>query len=239
MSGDPELEGPEALAAEHALGVLSGRERAAAEARMASDPAFAAAVEAWRDRLAPLAAEIPAVAPGPALWPRIDRALPANDDGRLVRALRIWRGSAIGALALAAASLAAVAVMANRPPVAALQPAAPAGSLLNASLMSDTGQPMFVVAYDPDREALIVTSLYRPGADPGHAHELWLIPADGKPRSLGMIAPGASKRMTMAGPLAPMISEGAALAVSVEPPGGSPKDGPSGPLAASGKLAKI
>ena len=48
----PELPEDEALAAEHALGVLTARERAAAETRMAIDPAFAAEVDAWRLRLA-------------------------------------------------------------------------------------------------------------------------------------------------------------------------------------------
>ena len=57
----PELHDDEALAAEHALGVLDHRDRAAAEARMARDPAFAREVEGWRARLAGLFAEI---APG-------------------------------------------------------------------------------------------------------------------------------------------------------------------------------
>ena len=59
----PDLPGDEALAAEHALGVLTTRERAAAEQRMARDPAFAAQVLAWRARLAPLAAETAPAAP--------------------------------------------------------------------------------------------------------------------------------------------------------------------------------
>jgi anti-sigma-K factor RskA len=99
---------------------------------------------------------------------------------------------------------------------------------------------MFVAAYDPMRKALIVTSLAPAGADPAHVHQLWVIPADGKPHSLGMVEPGVSKAMPMPDDMAPMMSEGAALAVSVEPPGGSPmKDRPSGPIAAMGKLAKI
>ena len=51
----PEMPEDDALAAEHALGVLTARERAAAELRMAREPDFAAKVEAWRERLAPLA----------------------------------------------------------------------------------------------------------------------------------------------------------------------------------------
>ncbi len=235
MSGDPELPETEAVAAEHALGVLDMQARAAAEARMAADPAFAALVAAWRVRLAPLAGEIaPASAPA-GLWGRIERGLPANDNAMLTRRLRFWQGVSGAAMALAAACLAIAVLAVNQPPtVIRPQP----GVLLNASLQGD-GAPMFVAAYDPDRKALIITSLARPGADPVHVHELWLIPADGKPRSLGLVEPGASHRMPMAESLAPMVEAGAALAVSIEPPGGSTKDGPSGPVAAKGILTKI
>src|SRR5207253_4642291 len=100
--------------------------------------------------------------------------------------------------------------------------------------------PLFVAAYDPVRKALIVTSLVQPGGDPAHVHELWVIPADGKPRPLGFIEPGKTKAMPMPESLLPSLAAGSAIAVSVEPPGGSPKrDAPSGPIAAVGKLAKI
>ncbi|WP_411286332.1 anti-sigma factor domain-containing protein [Phenylobacterium sp.] len=238
MSEAPDLSETEALAAEHALGVLGSRERAEAEARMAREPVFAQAVEAWRARLAPLLDSVAAV-PAPAgVWPRVERALPANDNAS-GRGLRFWRGATVGSLGLAAASLAAAVMLANRPPVV-VQPPAP-GAILNASLNSTTGaQPLFVAAYDPDRKALIITSLVPPTGDPLHVHELWLIPKDGKPRSLGLVAPGVSKAMPMPQTLDQMVAEGAALAVSVEPPGGSSSpEGPSGPIAAMGKLAKI
>ena len=204
---------------------------------MAADPGFAAQVEAWRDRLAPLAQAVAPVEPPAGLWGRIERALPANDNQGLAKRLRFWRSLSAGAFALAAASVTVAVLSAGRPPVVVTQPAAQ-GQLLNASLTNQAG-PMFVAAYDPDRKALIITSLVRPGADPVHVHELWLIPADGKPRSLGLVEPGSSHRMPMAEDLAPMVLEGAALAISVEPPGGSAQAGPSGPVAAMGKLSKI
>ena len=234
----PELPGDEALAAEHALGVLTARERAAAEQRMARDPAFAAEVLAWRARLAPLTAEI-APAPAPAgLWPRIERLLAANDNAHVRRRLQFWRTATLGSMAVTAASLAAVVFLAARPPEVITQPRPPMGPMMNARLMSDGGQPLFLAAYDPERKAILVASLVPPGADPDHSHQLWLIPADGKPRSLGLIDPGASKAMPMSEPMAEMTTEGVSLAVSVEPRGGSRQAGPSGPVAAVGKLAR-
>jgi anti-sigma-K factor RskA len=101
----------------------------------------------------------------------------------------------------------------------------------------DSEAPMFVAAYDPARQALIVTSLMKP--DPGHVHQLWIIPADGKPHPIGMIAPGASMAMPMPKAMVPMFAPGAAIVASVEPPGGSPANAPTGPIAAKGKLEKI
>lgn len=234
----PELPEDEALAAEHALGVLNAADRARAEARMARDAGFAAEVEAWRARLSPLLDAIPAVAPPPALWPRIERRLPANDNaGGIWGSVRFLRGATLGSLGLAAASLIAVLMIANRPtPVA---PVPPPAALLNAKLDTNGGQHLFVAAYDPGRKALLVTSLVAPGGDPRHVHELWLIPADGKPRSLGLVAPGTTREVPMAPEMASLATEGASLAVSVEPPGGSAQDGPSGPVAAAGKLARV
>jgi anti-sigma-K factor RskA len=232
----PELTGDEALAAEHALGLLTGPERAAADARMAREPAFAAQVEAWRERLAPMLDEVEPVPPPPTLWSAIDRALPANDDAQLRRSLANWKRASFGAFALMAASLAAVVVVLSRP-AEVVEPARP-GPLMNANLATEQGQRLFVAAYDPDRKALIITSLAPPEAHPGKEHELWLIPADGKPRSLGLVPRGATMAMPM-DRMAPMAAPGAKLAVSVEPPGGSTQDGPSGPVAAIGELSKI
>lgn len=231
----PDMPEDEALAAEHALGVLTAGERATAELRMARDPTFAADVDAWRGRLAPMLAAVAPVEPSSQLWPRIERGLPANDnDGH---AVKFWRGWAMGGMGLAAASMAAVVVLATRPPTVVAPPTP--GQLLNARLDTSGGQHLFVAAYDPVREKLIVTSLVTPGSDPVHVHELWLIPADGKPRSLGLIAPGTSKSLPMPRGLPALAKEGASIAVSVEPPGGSTQDGPSGPVAAIGKLARI
>jgi anti-sigma-K factor RskA len=240
MSEAADLTETEAFAAEHALGVLSSDERRRAEARMAAEPAFAAQVETWRERLNPMAEAVTPIAPPHALWQRIERSLGANDNTAQARGLRFWRSTSAGSLALAAASIAAAVLLANRPPVVIHPPAG--GQLLDASLVSQTGAPvpLFIAAYDPIRKALIVTSLVTPGNDPAHVHELWVIPADGKPRPLGILEPGKTREMPMPDKLLPSLAAGSALAVSVEPPGGSPKvDAPSGPITAVGKLAKI
>lgn len=244
MSEAPDLTEAEALAAEHALGVLDGRERAEAETRMAREPAFAADVESWRARLAPMLDDIAPVPVPTRVWPRIEAMLPANDNGELMNRLRFWRNSAMGGFALAAASLAGVLVQVNQPPVVIEKPvtAAPSGQLLNASLTATSGraQPLFVAAYDPDRKALIITSLLPEGAQRDKVNQLWLIAGKDNPKPLGFIEPGKAKVIALPTDILGKIEEGAALAVSEEAPGGSPNpDGPTGPVISVGKLSKL
>ena len=231
MTVDPELPEDEALAAEHALGVLNAVDRATAELRMAEDFTFARMVVAWRYRLAPLVSALKPVPPSEDLWARIERGLPANDN----RAVRFWRGAAISGLGLAAASFAAVVVIILQGPVA---PATPP-PMLSAKLDTAQGQHLFVAAYDPQRQAVVISSLVPPGTDPGHVHQLWLIPADGKPRSLGFVPVGASVKIPLAPPAAGLTDTQATLAISVEAPGGSKTLGPTGPVVAKGALSKI
>ena len=242
MSEAPDLPEGEAFAAEHALGVLDARERAEAEMRMARDPAFAADVDAWRRRLAPMLDSIESVTAPQGVWTRIEAMLPANDNGAVMNKLRFWRNAAVGGFALAAASLAGVVVQVTQPPVTVEAPASAPGQLLNASLTATSGQPqpLFVAAYDPDRKALIITSLLPPGADRDKVNQLWLIAGQDKPRSLGLIEPGKAKVIALPLEVMARMSAGAKLAVSIEPEGGS-KDpnGPSGPIIGLGELFSL
>lgn len=245
MSEAPDLSEAEAFAAEHALGVLNARERAEAEGRMAREPAFAADVEAWRERLAPMANAVVAVSPPHDMWRRIERSLPANDNGQVQTRVRFWRNSAMGGFSLAAASLAALAVLVAQPPkvIETMQPA-PQGQLLNASITSTTDKgktvPLFVASYDPDRKAIIVTSLLPEGANPQKVQELWLIAGKDHPKALGFLEPGKSKVIPVEVDMAGKIAAGAALAVSLEAPGGSTDpNGPQGPVVGAGELSKL
>ena len=205
---------------------------------MARDPAFAADVEAWTARLTPMLDAVRPVAPSASVWSRIERALPANDNAG--GGVAFWRRAALGGFSLAAASLvAAVVIVGQRPPTPLAPQAPPPGQLLNARIDTPKGDHLFVAAYDPTRQAVLISSLVPPGAGAGHVHQLWLIPADGRPRSLGFVAPGASVTLPVSTLLAGLADDRATLAVSVEAPGGSKKDGPTGPVVAFGKLSKI
>ena len=67
--------------------------------------------------------------------------------------------------------------------------------------------------------------------------ELWLLPADRPPVSLGLLEPAGDNRRPLTPEVERMLQAGAMLAVSLEPPGGSPTGQPTGPVVSTGKLA--
>jgi anti-sigma-K factor RskA len=62
--------------------------------------------------------------------------------------------------------------------------------------------------------------------------ELWAVPGSGAPRSLGLISASGATVVSKA----QQLKGAAALAVSLEPTGGSPTGAPTGPVLYVGKL---
>jgi anti-sigma-K factor RskA len=224
------------LAADYALGALGAAERAAAERRLASDPAFRAEVEGWQAVLAPLADDIAPVAPPAALWARIDAAtrpvaatVPQPGSQSMWKSLNLWRYLA-GASTVAA--VVAVALLVARPPQPAQQP------ILVARLAASDGSGVITATYDAARSAVILTPSGK-SDDEGKTPELWVIEGDKPPRSLGTIDISTSTSTAIPPERLRGLKEGSTLAISLEPKGGSKTGAPTGPIVASGKLTGI
>jgi len=216
------------LAAEYALGVLADADRAVAEQRIARDRVFARSVAAWEERLAPWAAEIAEVAAPPAVWDRIAAALPAEPKSAgWWQNIAFWRGLSLATGALAAACIGALIYLGNVPPSAPLVASIDGG-----------GHRHFVATIDTGRGSIAVQpAAYSPDAT--REPELWLIPADGKPRPLGMLRADRAVTITIPAELRAQTIGNAVLAVSLEPPGGSATGAPTGPVIATGKLTAL
>ena len=229
----------EYLAAEYALGILEGEELVEARGLAASDADFARAVEEWNERLAPLFDEMGEEAPPETVWQRVKAGIDADRGGDVVdlkRRLGWWKGMTAAASAIAASLALVVAFDATRPPPVVETPAR--GDMMVASLMSQDKAMMMSAVWKPSEKRLMVMPGNMP-PEPGRTHELWIIPADGKPHSLGLVTGEGMHRMPVDEAMAPMFAEAATLAISIEPEGGSPGPGPTGPVIASGALAKV
>ncbi len=235
-------------AAELALGLLEGEERSVALRRVLAEPGFAAQVEWWRSRLAVLFD----------LWP--ERAAPSNVAARIEASLDgvATRTTAIGtatigttgpakvsrfpwpALAAFTSAIAAClllfVMLRPEPTVPVSQPTpVPRPTSVLVAMLGDAKSPIAAV-YDPANGALRVAA----GPDVPHAHvaELWVIGGDGVPHSLGLLSAQPTS-LAPKGVDRGRIAPGATLAISVEPRGGSPTGLPTGPVVATGVVARV
>lgn len=219
-------------AAEYVLGVLSAAERRQAEQRMAHDQAFANEIAFWEQRLGTMADAVAPVAPPDKAWQRISRAVgrnPGATSESLWQSLVFWRSFAVGSALLAVASIGALTFIEISPP---------ARPPLYATLGAGGGQPNFVAAVNATGTNMLVVPAALLSADQ-HAMQLWLIPAGDKPHSLGLIDPARPVRVDVPPDLAGRLTQDATLAVSIEPPGGSPTGQPTGAVIANGRLTSL
>ncbi|MEO5494522.1 MAG: anti-sigma factor [Sphingomonas sp.] len=227
MTDDPTLGGPDPdmTAAELALGLLEGDERAAALRRMLADPAFAREVEGWRNRLAGLFDDYREVAAPESVAARL--AAP-NETPRARSAWPI--------LALATALAAAVALFfVTRPGPAPLPiPVAQPHQMMVASLMMTDKSASVPAAIDMTTGEMSIP--HADMAPAGKSAQLWMIGSDGVPKPMGLLAAQGTSRMTLALDQRRQLAAGVTLAVSVEPVGGSPTGKPTGPVVAAGKI---
>jgi anti-sigma-K factor RskA len=212
----PELR--ERLAAEYALGTLRGAARRRFERLLAADAPLRELVQAWELRLNLLAETAPAVAPPARVWERILQRLgPApTREGPLARwwnSLGFWRGGGL----LAMAATAALALYIGLTPT-------PGPSYI-AVLIDADKSPILVARFDAESRQLSVHDLRPVAADPAHSRELWLVAAGGPPKSLGVVE-GGKRTVTLPADQAAAVTK-AILAISLEPPGGSPNGSPT------------
>ncbi|MCL3883024.1 anti-sigma factor [Marivita sp. GX14005] len=225
-SNPPPGGAPSADAAEYALGLMTENERAEFEARLVEDADLRAELAAWQTALADLAeSEVAPAAPSPQLRKRLEAQLFAAPRASLWQSLWPYAAGGVAAALVLWAAVASDLLLPDtplRPDLRSELAATPEGGNLSvlAAVDSATGR-LEIVRLD--------------GAPPeGRVFELWLIVGDSAPVSLGVLEGDTAlldlpetRRADLAG---------ATLAISDEPPGGSPTGAPTGSVRAAGTL---
>ena len=235
---DPDL--LDRLAADWLTGGLGPAAQRRAQLLLQQSPVFAQAVQNWRERLDGALLSSPQLdAPSASVWQGISarignaQSLPreaANSaDGWGVRA---WQRLSwlLGGVAVAAVAF-SIVVWVQRPFVSGPGEA----SVQMAALMHGAGGQSAVVTVRDGALTLTAVGTMTPPA--GKSYQLWLLPTQGAPISLGVMARGQTRYPLSEAALA-HLTQTKAFAVSVEPPGGSPTGLPTGPVIMVGEAQR-
>jgi anti-sigma-K factor RskA len=229
---DPNLR--ELLAAEYVLGTMPRRARLRFEQLMKRDPALAELVGIWAERFSAIDRATLAEEPPTRVWRAIEAHIAAHDAPALAvtgpvqplrAALRFWRGFAIAASAVAAALIIYI--------VTSLVVPAPQAPRVIAVLADRSGAPYWITTAGPHSGEIAVAALRPITGGAGHSFELWGI-AGGAPHPLGLLQSRPGRPTVLSAKDLP--APGGVLAVSLEPPGGSPTGLPTGAVLFQGKV---
>jgi anti-sigma-K factor RskA len=244
--GRPDL--ADALAAEYVAGTLRGAARRRFEALLPSHPALQRAVRRWQDRLLPMTSVIGEVTPPDRVWQGIESRLwPEPGSGSVAspqaareptvalaawwQRLAVWR--AVSGVAIAAL-VASLVLLANPPPAPA-----PIVVVLQGTGADAQVAGTFVASFTADGRAVVTRPIQAVALAEQRVLELWSVPPEGQggPVSLGLISPSGVTVLSRDRVPAGLLTRATdLLAVSVEPPGGSPTGAPTGPVVFAGRL---
>ena len=221
-TGDGDL-----LAAEYALGLLSGDESASARARALTDPGFATSVTRWQEQFAVLADEVPSVEPSRATKRRLMTRVFGEEPKRgCLASTGLWQGLAAVAFA-ATAFLGWQVANYDRIP-----------TLYTAELTSADNTLRVLAVYDSVTGHIRITRTDGAAAD-GRDLELWAIAGDNAPVPVGILPDDAIRAGYEVPEAVQDALDGLTLAISDEPDGGSPTGAPTGAILAIATVDEI
>jgi anti-sigma-K factor RskA len=224
--------------AEYVLGVLDADARAAVAREIQSNDEAALAVSLWQQRLTPLVEGLPEIEPSADVWTRVCQVLGwdtvhhARPRAGFWNNARPWQWISLGASLVAAACI----ILLLRAPVREAHPPGHV-TLMVSSIRQDDGVTDWTATVDLDRAQIVVVPAATAAVPSGRSTQLWLIPAGRAPISVGVFTPDTTNVLPLSAALLAQLGPTAALAVSVEPPGGSPTGQPTGPVIAKGAIS--
>ncbi|MDR2308201.1 MAG: anti-sigma factor [Paucimonas sp.] len=221
------------LIAEYVLGVLSAKERAQVEAMAAQDHDARAAIAAWQSHFACWLDELPEASPPEHVWQAIEAQLFPVSGQQLRERRAWWRG--LGFWRWTSAALAAGLVASV---ITLLQPSHPTPPAMLARLEQSDGNTLFAATVQAGGTRVLFIPT-RTTSWQYRSAQAWLIGGDGTAHSLGLLPANVATALAVPSELAGVLTDGAVLAVSLEPPNGSPTGLPTGPVIAQGKISSL
>lgn len=222
--------GDEALAAEYVLHLLDAEDRRAFETRLREDQVLRMLVTEWEIKLAGMAEVIEPVEPPNDLKSSVMRAI----EGPAKRSpIFGWKPWARIISTLVVTGFVGFLLLTN-----VFEPKPDMTPAFRAELSSTDNSVVLVASVIPATHEIVVEPVL--GTPPqGRIFELWLIAESAQaPISLGVLATNETTRIRVPDDIAPSVRTGT-IAISDEPPGGSPSGQPTGSVLATATFEDI
>ncbi|KMK66945.1 anti-sigma factor domain-containing protein [Puniceibacterium sp. IMCC21224] len=219
------------LAAEYVLHLLPADEQSVFETRLARDPALMNHVIFWATRFSRLDEQVEAARPPSSLLRGLTEQLFGQQQPLpFWRQSRLRQGLSFVSLAVAAAITWQVWQFSHHTSVRT-------APLLISEISAGDQSLRIQTVFDPTNAALQLTRTVGAPA-PGRVLELWAIAEGTPPVSLGVLPQDRSMTLTLPAPLRAQAAH-LTLAISDEPPGGSPTGAPTGAVLATGPMTSV
>ena len=205
------------LAHRYVISLMRGQARVRFRYLISQHPRIAQQVTLWEQHLNGLTEQLSPMKPRPQVWQKIQQTLfkPAQNSAPF------WR--LFGGLAAATAAVLMIVVV-------QLQTQTPEPPLSEriALIQSEQQRTLWVLNVQPDK--IQATAQANVESRNDKDYELWMLPKDGSaPVSLGLL-PESTQSTALNPPAEFQLARVGALAVSLEPTGGSTTGAPTGPV---------
>ncbi|MGE8153596.1 anti-sigma factor [Pseudomonas vancouverensis] len=212
-----------ALAADYAIGLMSSAARRRFEQLLLDDAALRSELAQWQESLASLTDALTEQPVPDRVWHGITSRIDPQEL-HVPQKRPFWNWLRVTMAVCSLVIAVTLGVIYTRDDVR-----------YSATLASADAKPALRVQAHADY--LQVEPLTLAAITPEQSLELWAIPADGKPISLGVIPAGGKGKVELNAAQKTLIGKPITLAVSLEPKGGSPTGQPTGPVLYQGALA--
>ena len=206
-----------ALAAEYVLGTLDGKARKRFQQLMMESQSIRETTWMWEQHLNGLGSKLAPIKPAPHVWTNIQAVLEHTPNNKVAaisnKVKRFWQSTTLLATAAAFTLAILVARLDNTP----VSPTSPTQQV--AIFVNEETAPLWLL--DVKTNNLVIQTTTHLQIKPNNDYQLWMVAEDGRPPiSLGLLPQTGSLKL----PKHPLFDqiEIAALAVSLEPKGGSP-----------------
>lgn len=214
-----------ALAADYAIGLMQGAARRRFDMLLLDDPALREELAQWQESLASLTAGLPEQEVSEHVWKGIQARIQPQVL-HMPQKNPLWMRLRLAIAACAVLATLYIGFIQQSDQVR-----------YSATLLSADQQPALRIKAHAQYLQVEPLTLATVGLD--RSLELWAIPADGKPISLGVVPVGGQGKINLSPAQRELLGTPIDLAVSLEPQGGSPTGQPTGPVLYQGQLTVL